>query len=299
MSKWQMANDKVRARKVNQVKRARSQPRAAREKQSAYHTTARPKLTRAETRALAEFRARLKEILPNGELSSLILYGSKARGDAHPGSDLDLLIVYDGARGEKKDAIWNAAAEIEMDAFERNPRASLDLETLIRTDAELRDEAAVGLPLLQNIAREGIVLEGGRIVPEKMDRKHWSSVHIEDARRTLRTARLVLADGDIRQAISLAYFIYLDAARAALISKGIAPQSHAGTNKLFGLHFIKTGLLPKKFGPHFGRLETDRLEATYRKEKQFTKEDVERALAVAEELVSAVEQLLPTWLEEK
>jgi len=68
---------------------------------------------------------------------------------------------------------------------------------------------------------------------------------------------------------------------------------------LFGEHFIKTGLVPKKFAPHFKRLEDDRLEATYTLEKQFTKEDAERALAIAEELLAAVETLLPTLLEEK
>ncbi len=290
-----MTNDKS---KMTQAKGQR-QPRVARERAAAYKVAARPRLTRAEARAVAEFRARLKEILPNGELKSLILYGSKARGEARRGSDVDLLIVYDSAHGEKKDAIRDAVDDIALETLERDGKTILDIQPLVLTETEMKEDAALGMPLLQNVAREGIVLEGGSIVPEKMDRRYWTSKHVEDAKRTLRTARLVLADGDIRQAISLAYFIYLDAARAALIAKEIAPQSHSGTNRLFGQHFIKTGLLPKKFGPHFGRLEQDRLEATYTKEKQYTQEDAERALAIAEELVVAVDNLLPTLLEEK
>ena len=274
-------------------------PRVTREKATAYKTKPVPTLTRAEAKAIEEFRARLKKILPAGALKSLILYGSKARGDPHPGSDVDLLVVYDAARGKKKDAIRDAVYEIEMDAFERNNELILDIQPFVLTEAELARDSERGLPLLQNIAREGVVLEGDPVMPEKMDRKYWADIHLVDAKRTLRTARLILDDGDIRQAISLAYFIYLDAARAALISKGIAPQSHAGTNSLFGLHFIKTGLLPKKFAAHFSRLEKDRLEATYTKLKQFTTEDAERALERAEELVTAVETLLPTLLEEE
>ncbi len=284
---------------MNKAKRATSQTRGARERHAAYKTVARPKLTRTEARALAEFRARLKEILPNDELKSLILYGSKARGDAHPGSDIDLLIVYDGVHGEKKDAILDTAAEIETNFFERNPRALFDLETLIRTETELREEVELGLPLLHNIAREGIVLEGERVMPAEMDRRHWAFLYIEDAKRTLRTARMALADGDIRRPIALAYFGFEGAARAALIAKGVVPKSHGGTQSLFGEHFIKTGALPKKFAPPFKKLEDDRLDATYTFQKRFAQEDAERALAIAEELVTAVENLLPTLLEGK
>ncbi len=81
--------------------------RVAREKPAVYKTRRAPALTPTEQRAVDEFRARLRGILPSGGLKSLILYGSKARGDAHPGSDIDLLIVSDSARGDKKDAIWD------------------------------------------------------------------------------------------------------------------------------------------------------------------------------------------------
>lgn len=269
-------------------------PRTVRERTAVYETRALPNLTYTDLDAVTQFQARLKKILPKESLKSLILYGSKARVAARPGSDIDLLVVYNPARGDKKDAIRDAAYEAEIAS-----QTALDIQPLVLTEKELAEDVALGMPLLQNVAREGIVLEGEPIVPEKMDRKHWTTIHIEDAKRTLRTARLVLADGDIRQGISLAYFVYLDAARAALIAKDIAPQSHAGTNRLFGLHFIKTGLLAKKFGSHFGRLEANRLEATYTKKKQFTKEDADRALDIAEELMTAVENLLPTLLAEE
>ncbi|MBM3130159.1 MAG: HEPN domain-containing protein [Chloroflexi bacterium] len=295
--KWEMTNDKLRATKVNRARRAKSQPRATRERRAAYSTSTRPKLTRMESRALADLRARLKEILPNGELKSLILYGSKARGDAHRGSDIDLLLVYDGAHGEKKDTILDAITEIEMQVFARNPRASVDLATLIRSEAELEEEVRLGLPLLHNIAREGIVLEGERVMPEEMDRRHWATEQIEDTKRTLRTARMALADGDIRRPIALAYFAFEGAARAALIAKGVVPKSHRGTQSLFGEHFIRTGLLPKKFAPPFKKMEEDRLDATYTFKKPFTQADAERALVLAEELVRAIEDLLPKLLE--
>jgi predicted nucleotidyltransferase len=45
---------------------------------------------------LAELRCRLKAVY--GErLSQLVLFGSQARGDAEPGSDVDILVVLQGA----------------------------------------------------------------------------------------------------------------------------------------------------------------------------------------------------------
>jgi predicted nucleotidyltransferase len=81
------------------------QPRAVREKATAYKTAARLNLTRAEARAVADFRARLKEILPHGELKSLILYGSKARGKARRGSDVDLWSITACPRSRRKNSM--------------------------------------------------------------------------------------------------------------------------------------------------------------------------------------------------
>lgn len=289
-----MNRDPARTTKAKKRPAAKRQPRVARERKAAYGDTRYATLTPGERKAIAAFRARLKEILPSGELVSLILYGSRARGDAHPGSDVDLLVVYDPAHGDKKDAIRDAAYEI-LTSSETAP----DIQPFVLSKTQLAEDVALGLPLLQNIAREGIVLEGDAVKPNEMDRKYWTEIHIADAKRQLDSARAILARGDIRSAIAMAYFVYLDAARAALIAKGIAPQSHAGTNPLLGLHFVKTGLFDKKYSAHYSRLEKDRLEATYTKLKQFTKEDAEHALDIAEEFLTQVERLLPTLLAEK
>ncbi|MCR4872903.1 MAG: nucleotidyltransferase domain-containing protein [Bacteroidales bacterium] len=47
----------------------------------------------ADNQIIEEIQALAKSVLPSG--SSLWLYGSRARGDAHEGSDWDLLILLD------------------------------------------------------------------------------------------------------------------------------------------------------------------------------------------------------------
>ncbi len=55
----------------------------------------------------------------------------------------------------------------------------------------------------------------------------------------------------------------------------------------------------QRFAVRFKKLLEDRIEATYAKEKQFTREDAERALDIAEELVNKIEAVLPSLLKEK
>ncbi len=267
-----------------------------REVKTLYQVAVQPRLSPVEAEALEKFRARLGEILHDGELKSLVLYGSRARGEMHPGSDIDLLIVHDSPHRETKDEILDATSEIELEMFEQQP---IDFQPLIRTRSELARESALGMPLLHNIAREGIILDGEPIMPEEMDRKYWSSLYIEDAQQTLRTARLALASGDVRRPIAMAFSIYEDAARAVLIAKGILPKSHEGTQNLFGLHFVKTGLIPKKFAVHFTRMYKDRNDATYAKLKKFDEQDAKFALERAEELLAIAEKLLPSLLEKE
>lgn len=54
--------------------------------------TTQPRLPRKVKAALDDFQRRLLELFPN-EISQLILYGSYARGDATPDSDVDVMVV--------------------------------------------------------------------------------------------------------------------------------------------------------------------------------------------------------------
>ncbi|HIC90083.1 MAG TPA: nucleotidyltransferase domain-containing protein [Anaerolineae bacterium] len=58
-------------------------------------------LTPAEVRALDEFCHRLLHAMP-GQVRDLVLFGSRARGEGRPGSDLDLLVVLDEVGPERR-----------------------------------------------------------------------------------------------------------------------------------------------------------------------------------------------------
>lgn len=91
---------------------------------------------------------------------------------------------------------------------------------------------------------------------------------IAKAERALESARLLQKAGDIDGACNRAYYAMFDAAKAALLVK--APSSdpaigktHSGMIAAFGLHLVKTGVVPVELGRAFNRAQNIRQVADY------------------------------------
>jgi predicted nucleotidyltransferase len=98
---------------------------------------------------LAELRRRL-EALYGPRLLRLTLYGSQARGDAEPGSDIDVLVVLAGPvrPGEEIRRIGDITAGMSL---ENNVVISC---TFISAERFEREES----PMMINVRREGVPL---------------------------------------------------------------------------------------------------------------------------------------------
>lgn len=118
------------------------------------------------------------------------------------------------------------------------------------------------------------------------------SRYLKMARERLESARALLAINNLEDSISRSYYAILDAAGAALIMKDLVPQSHQGTIRLFGLHFIKTGQIPAEYSRLFKQIEKDRREADYTHEREFTFEEAEEIYQKAARFVEIVGNIL-------
>jgi predicted nucleotidyltransferase len=96
---------------------------------------------------LAELRRRF-EALYGPRLVRLMLYGSQARGDAEPGSDIDVLVVLEGRvqPGEEIRRVGGITAGISL---ENNVVISCAFVSAERFELEKS-------PLLMNVRREGV-----------------------------------------------------------------------------------------------------------------------------------------------
>jgi len=107
-------------------------------------------LTENEQKALIEYETQLRQRY-NGPIISLILFGSKARGDAREESDVDLLVVVDSDD-------WRLHKELRCLAARMSLQYDLILSTRIMSRThfdELRERQTL---LFQNIEKDGLRL---------------------------------------------------------------------------------------------------------------------------------------------
>ena len=98
---------------------------------------------------LAELRQRL-EALYGPRLVKMILYGSQARGDAAPGSDIDVLVVLCGRvqPGEEISRTSETVADLSL-------RFNEVISCVFMDDARFTGRNG---PFLRNVRREGVTL---------------------------------------------------------------------------------------------------------------------------------------------
>ena len=80
---------------------------------------------------------------------AVYLFGSHARGEAHPGSDVDLCIVADGAEEQLR-----AAADFRQAMWPIRPGLSFTLVPI--TPGRLAEKRAVQDPFFQTMLKEGV-----------------------------------------------------------------------------------------------------------------------------------------------
>lgn len=96
---------------------------------------------------LAEIKTAVTAVAPDAEI---ILFGSQARGDAGPESDIDVLILIDREElsFEEKHNIHCAVSDIEL-------KYLIDIQTIIRTRKRWFDRS-FRTPFFVNVMNEGI-----------------------------------------------------------------------------------------------------------------------------------------------
>lgn len=116
-------------------------------------------LFEAEARRIAQFREVLGDILDTGAVQehtlSIILFGSNARGDARPTSDVDLLVVVvdEPAVERVQEVLLGAVPDLQH-------RFGFRIAPYVLSQERVQERFRDGDPLMQNIHSEGRTLYG-------------------------------------------------------------------------------------------------------------------------------------------
>lgn len=103
-------------------------------------------LTHKERMAILEYEKALVENFPR-QLSKIILFGSKARGDSKRNSDLDLLVVL--TKNGKQ-----TSQEIAMLTHQPIAKYMVDISPIVVEEKFFKNWS----PLLEHIKKEGIII---------------------------------------------------------------------------------------------------------------------------------------------
>jgi predicted nucleotidyltransferase len=107
-------------------------------------------LTPNERNATREYVARIREHFPD-HIRAVMLFGSKARGDADAESDIDLLVLVDVETNQFRSELWHIASDVSL---EYNVVLSPRVFGQTRWDETRR----IRLPLYRAIVADGIPL---------------------------------------------------------------------------------------------------------------------------------------------
>jgi predicted nucleotidyltransferase len=110
------------------------------------------RLSPVDNRALSDFIRRVRAALGDNVVE-LRLFGSKARGDAGPDADLDVLVVV-GTNQNR----WPAAKTVSNIAFDVNLEHEVFISPIVLTATMMADPRWMHSPFLQTVLAEGVRL---------------------------------------------------------------------------------------------------------------------------------------------
>ena len=123
-------------------------------------------------------------------------------------------------------------------------------------------------------------------------RQELVKYRIKKARETFNEVNLHVENKLWNTAVNRLYYACYYAVIALLIDKDIKAQTHSGVRQMFGLHFVKSGLIDKESGKFYTDIFDMRQTGDYDDYIDFRKEDVLDLIDPANELISKIEMLL-------
>ena len=226
-----------------------------------------------------QIRKALAQVVPDAQA---ILYGSEARGEARPDSDIDLLILVDGNEltVKEEDRIIAPLYDIEIETG-----VQINARVLLK---KIWENRPFQTPFIFNEGRDCAM-------KERLDRENIEALaayRFQRAEETLKEIPYLKQQGYYNTAVNRLYYACYYAAVALLIKHELNPGTHAGVKQMLGLHFVATGRLSRELGRCFSLLFERRHSSDYDDFAYSSEEEIDELLPKATDFIEAVGVLL-------
>jgi len=232
-------------------------------------------------KALEIFISKLKAEVGD-KLLGIYLFGSTAKGEVTPQSDIDVLVVYsDMAEEELLKVISDIGFQIACDLGEL-------IEPVVMSKEEY--ESSLGSsPFLWEVLRFGVPLF------TKLKGTEWKldfKGYLKLAQEFLSYAEDALKDKKVRLAIDTGYNACELLVKALIISSGEKlASSHGGIVGQFGRLFVKTGKFEPEVGRNLNLSLALRARARYQPDATLEVSDAELVISLAKTLLSFAQEV--------
>ena len=120
------------------------------------------------------------------------------------------------------------------------------------------------------------------------------NLELEKGLSALRQSEILFNNQEYDGSVSRAYYAIFHFAQAILFSKGLEAKTHQGVNRLFNLHFVRTGFFEKKYSTILSHAQKAREESDYSPEVPFNKEDASIRIEEAKTFFNKAQTFLNT-----
>ena len=124
------------------------------------------------------------------------------------------------------------------------------------------------------------------------ERKAVVTVRTERAFNTLEEAIGIVESGYWHAAANRLYYSCYYIVSALLISKGFDASTHSGVIRLFGLHFVSTGMVSKNQGKFYSKMYELRQSGDYDDWKELSEEDIMPLVEPVKDFIHTINNLI-------
>ena len=115
---------------------------------------------------------------------------------------------------------------------------------------------------------------------------------LENARKTLGEVDILVNSKLWNTAVNRLYYACFYAVSALILQKDITAKTHSGTIQMFGLHFLKTGMIKEETGRYYTDVFELRRKEDYEDFFDCEEADVLKLINPAHELIEEIQSLL-------